>query len=164
MPSDALYLRAGELLEFAVSLVPDISRAYVALATPALDCPDQLTVHIGGLARQPGGDAPLPDYAHGRGAQQATVNVATYVVTITRCIPGGYRGGTPPLPTEYEARSERLLTDLWLLWKGIPRGMNDGLLWQQCEQIILGPASAIPESGGIGAWAIPITAEVYDRG
>jgi hypothetical protein len=164
VPSDAIYLRASELLTYAAGLLTGIDRQYVALATPALDCPDQLTVHVTGLARQAAGSAPLPDYAHGLATQEATVNVAAYAITVVRCIPRSTVIGSPPLPSDYEAASEQLLTDLWLLWKGIPAGIRDRLLWAGCEQITLGAATPIIESGGLAAWVLPVSGEVYASG
>lgn len=163
MASDNLYLRAGELLAYSTNVLPGISRAYVALASPALDCPDQLTVHVSGLARQAaGGSIPLADYGRGLATQIATVNTCTFVVTLVRCVPTASDAGTPPSTLDYEASSLALLGDLWLLWKAIPQGVRDGLLWQGCEQLVLGPALPIPESGGFAGWQVTVAGEVLD--
>jgi hypothetical protein len=161
--TDNLYLRAGELLAYAADLLPGVQRAYVALAQPALDCPDQLTVHVAALARQAAGaGVALPDFAHGLATQIATTNQAAFVVTIVRCVPTAGDSGTPPSTLDYEAASLAVLGDLWLLWKGIPAGVRNGELWQGCEQAILGPATPVAESGGFAGWQIPVTGEVFD--
>lgn len=163
MASDSLYLRAGELVAYSASVLPGIQTAYVALAQPALDCPDQLTVHVAGLARQPTGAAiPLPDYAQGLAVQTAAVNACSFIITLTRCVPTQTDTGRSPSSLDYEAASLALLGDLWLLWKGIPAAIREGLLWSGCEQVILGPATPVNESGGYAGWQLAITGEVYD--
>lgn len=163
MAGDTLYLRAGELLAFSASVLPGIQRAYVALASPALDCPDQLTVHILRMAKQPTfAAAPLLDYAQGLSTQTASVNVVTYMVTIVRCVPTQGDGGAAPSTFDYEAASMAVLGDLWLLWHAIPAAVREGELWQGCEQLILGPAAPVAESGGFAGWQLQITGELFD--
>lgn len=164
MATDTVYLRAGELVAYAVGLLSGIQRAYVAPAAPALDCGDQLTVHVTAVARQPTfAAAPLLDYAQGLAVQTPAVNVVTYVVTLVRCVPTSGNDGSPPNALDYEAASLALLGDLWLLWHGIPAGVRDNQLWAGvCEQVVLGPALPLIESGGLAGWQIPVTGEVFD--
>lgn len=163
MASDAIYLRAGELLSYAAGLLDGIDRAYVAPATPALDCPDQLTVHVNALSRQPTfAAAPLLDYAQGLAVQTAAVTTVSFVLTLVRCTPKPAGDGSTPSTLDYEAASLELLSDIWTLWHGVPAGVRDGLLWSGCEQLVLGPASPMAESGGMAGWQLGIQAEVFD--
>jgi hypothetical protein len=157
VPADTLYLRAGELVNAAASLLPGITRAYVAPALPALDCADQLTVHILSVGRQSLSAPALAEFETGLGTTMGAVNIATYVVTVVRCVPSG---PTPPT-TAYEEASQLLLSDIWLLWKGIPGLVRSGELWEGCEQLTLGPATAIPESGSFAGWQLPVVGEVF---
>lgn len=156
MPADTLYTRAGELVAIAAGLLPGISRAYVAPALPALDCADQVTVHVLAVGRQALSAPAFPEYQVGLAETIGGINVVTFVVTVARCVPTG----ATPQPSAYEDASLRLLSDAWLLWKGIPAAIRSGELWSGCEMIQLGPAVPIPESGGFGAWQLPVTGEV----
>ena len=117
MPADTLYLRAGELVALAASLLPGISRAYVAPALPALDCPDQVTVHILAVGRQALSAPAFPEYQTGLGETIGSINIATFVVTVARCVPTD----ATPSPTAYESASQRLLRTSGCCGKASPR-------------------------------------------
>ena len=161
MATDLLYLRAGELVAFAATSLPDISRAFVALDAPALDCPDTVTVHINALSRQAlSYGVPLSEFEAGP-ALGGAVSLASFVITVVRCAPRPGDSGERPPPIAYENASQLLLTDLWTLWKAIPPAIDRAELWQgSCQKFVLGPVASIPESGGFAGWTLALTAEV----
>ena len=161
MATDLLYLRAGELVAFAAQSLPNITRAFVALDAPALDCPDTVTVHVTNVARQPlSYGMPLSEFEAGP-ALAGAVTIATFVITTTRCAPRPADSGDPPTPMAYEDAAKLLLTDLWTLWKAIPPAIDRAELWQgSCQKFVLGPVSSIPEQGGFAGWTLALSAEV----
>jgi hypothetical protein len=154
---------AVELLDaamFALDTLPAMDatlkgapeRRYVSPGTPALDCCDQLTVHIASLEEAP--TEPL-GLGAGRRASLGRVNHAVLTLTLTRCVPTGTHGKTtytPPTDLELNAAAEQIDADGWALWNHLYNRIRAGLLFSLCDGVFwLGARSLGPE-GGCAGW------------
>lgn len=160
MPGDALvYDLALELLTAADALLGADSPAvrYVCPAIPALDCPEQLTVH---------GDSILKDLVVSSGTLEAYSGVnrtsqdsVGLILTITRrtpVIPDPSKGLPASYAADMTAAAQRLLTDVLLLYRGIQNSVRTGALWSSVgnDRVSVGPVLPLPESGGTAGWVM----------
>ena len=160
MSVTTLYDYAAELLaacETALGTteggVPAIS--YVGVANPALDCPEQLTVHVANLALD-------PNVGINQDIQlsKAYRSMLTMIATIVRCTPQpkGFNA-TPPSPAELEALASKVDQDLWAIWNYLA-----GLLCTEPVGIFIGCSNtrfnvAQPqfESGRSAGWQFSVS-------
>lgn len=147
-----------EACEEALDTIPDYDatldgapeRVFVAPGPVALDCCDQLTVHVGTLLE--GDSAPFQPKA-----STARINHVTLVATAARCVPVPNSAGNPPPALEQEAAAQQINADKWALWNHIYNLINEGLLFDKCCDVIWGGLTALNPNGGCGGSSLLIT-------
>lgn len=130
-------------------------------ADRACDGGGMLTVHLDLLGHLPFDEDQM---------QQACILVPrpVFVVTLLRCVPSLVEDGNNPLPatTDLDTSAGELLVDLWALLTEFYDRLAAGTLIPGvvgCD-IAIGEAAAIPPSGGVAGWAIPLTMTANDTG
>jgi hypothetical protein len=148
---------AHELLDAAVEALDTIpilapglggspERSFVSPGLPALDCCDQLTVHVAAVNEHPSGQS----NTHKSGARK---NLVTLVIHATRCHD---IETVPPLPETLEATAEQMNADGWALWNHFWKLMRSGDLLTLCDEVIWDGLRALTPSGGCGGWTLTI--------
>jgi len=141
------------------------ARSYIAHATPAFDCTEQLTVHIGGLSSDP--TTPLsPAPVTGRRFKDGTRHMLQLVATIIRCTPqpSGLNSG-PPSEAALELLARTCSQDLWSIWCLVLRRMRDNELFAgSCGVLNYQGGSPSVESGAAAGWFFTVTTGIpgYD--
>lgn len=167
-PVDELYELCRETLEAAnAALTADapgggIDRAFVSPGSPAWDCCPQITVHAGGAIE--GNTAPLgPMLQPGHRVDQvAVVPLVAMTITVLRCAPVPEQSGQTvrlPSATSIEATAQKTLGDVWAIWHGLRRAIQDGTLYasESCSrEVFFDPASPVNTQGGCAGWQIPL--------
>lgn len=156
-PED-LFAIAQELLDASVdaldTLAPGLAgapeRNFVSPGQPALDCCDQLTVHVASVVESPAGQTDT----HKEGARK---NIVTFVVTATRCHDITV---IPPAVETLSAVAEQMDADGWALWNHLWNLMRSGELFTLCGPVSWNGLRALIPSGGCGGWTLTISAEV----
>ena len=135
---------------YDITLAGSPARTFVAPGPVALDCCDQLAVHVGGIAE--GDSAPgLPR------ASFARITRVQLVATAARCVPVPDTNGNPPSPTEQEAAAEQINADKWALWNHLHNMITEGLLFDSCCDVIWGALVPLQPNGGCGGSRLTIT-------
>jgi hypothetical protein len=124
-------------------------RTFVGYGSIALDCCDQLTVHVGTLGE---GDSAsgVPK------ASFARINRVTLIATAARCVPVPDSQGNPPPVAEQEAAGRQINADKWALWNYIYNLIGGGQLFDQCCDVVWGPLSPLQPNGGCGGSTLTI--------
>lgn len=151
---DTLYDFSSELLAACetalgttVGGVPD--RSYITVEAPALDCPEQLTVHVRSLTMDVAGLPQGSSFQVG-----AWRNKAALVATIVRCTPQpqGLQDATVSLAL-LEALARETQQDLWAIWNHVAGLLAAGELFDgKCRPYDFTVALAMPESGTSAGW------------
>ncbi len=166
-----LYDLANELLEAAVvvldglpTLDPSLDgapdRRFVSPGTPALDCCDQLTVHVAAVS-----DAPLPPGGLAAGKRKpGSLNHVSLVATITRCIPVPDAQGTPPPEGQLQAAAGQQDADAWVLWNDLEAMWRADDLFAGCREVFWDGLRPVGPAGGCGGWtlALRVSLEGYE--
>lgn len=147
---DACINALDTIPSFDASLAGSPARAFVAPGPVALDCCDQLAVNVGPILE---GDA-APGFP---AASIARINRVQLVVTASRCVPVPGANGNPPPVSEQEAAAKQINADKWALWNHLYNMINDGLLFDQCCDVIWGALAPLNPSGGCGGSRLSIT-------
>lgn len=135
---------------FDAALMGAPSRTFVAPGPVALDCCEQLAVHVGLIGE--GDSAPgLP------AASIARINRVTLTATASRCVPVPDANGNPPPTNAQQEAADQINADKWALWNHIYNKIGDGDLFSRCCDVIWGPLSALQPNGGCGGSALSIT-------
>lgn len=144
---------AGQILQ--AETAPAL-RSFVAHGPPALDCCDQLAVHVATIGEAPttGPTVLSPGLRHTSGR----VNLTTLIVTISRCHPVLDADGQPPKAAELTAAAALLNADAWALWNGLYR-MRDQL-FAACDLVFFDGMVPLPPQGGCAGWALQIRFEL----
>lgn len=161
-PGDAHDL-AVEVLAAAVEALDSIpvfepafvgapARTFVSPGKPAHDCCDdgQLTVHIQPVSE--GASAPRVPRA-----SQARINRVALNIISLRCIQTDPKGPDPDQAEEVAAQINR---DGWAIWNHLWNLQREGLLFNQCGDVIWGQLTSIPAQGTCGGWSLTITASL----
>ena len=135
---------------FAPGLGGSPERSFVSPGSPALDCCDQLTVHVAGVSQLPTGPHTHKD--------SARKNIVTLVVTATRCVHGLKDDGQPPDATDLEADAAQMNADGWALWNHLWNLMRSGDLLTLCDEVFWDGLRALTPSGGCGGWTLTLRA------
>lgn len=152
---------AREFLEAcveALDTIPDYDatlagapeRTFVAPGPVALDCCDQLAVHVGTLLE--GDSAPFQPKA-----SVARINLVTLVATASRCVPVPDNNGNPPPVLDQEEAARQINADKWAIWNHIYNLVNADLLFDKCCDVIWGGLTALQPNGGCGGSQLLIT-------
>lgn len=152
--ADEALAAAIDSLDTIPTFDPDLlgapDRAFIAPGPPAIDCCDQLTVHVTQLSNAPVGDGGL---TAGR-RLAGSVNWVYLAVTIMRCVPMSDSAGTPPSAEDLDAAAEQLDADAWALWNHIPNLWRAGLLFTLCGEVFWDAMRPLGPSGGCGGWVL----------
>lgn len=159
-PTD-LHDLANELLDASIEALDTIplydatlsgapSRTFVAPGPVALDCCEQLAVHVGAVSE--GGSAPeLP------AASFARINRVQLAITASRCVPVPDSHGNPPPALEQEAAAAQINADKWALWNHLYNMIRNGDLFSRCCDVIWGVVTPLQPNGGCGGSRLSIT-------
>lgn len=160
-----LYDAASQLLDAAATAIEAGGGAapavrYVSAGPPAIDCCDQMTVHVqlhAQVAMREAGNQGLPQ---GRPA----VPMATFVVTTMRCYPIVEGGVTLRVPDgqKLDAAARTIYLDGWAMWNGVRTLIRADRLFagRWCRSVETGPMTPMPTQGGCAGWQLPVLVEV----
>jgi hypothetical protein len=156
-----LHALAEELLDASVDALDTIptfdpglagapDRTFVPPGLPALDCCDQLTVHVVAVNESPPGQS----NTHKTGSRR---NIVTLVVTTTRCydLP---KDGSTPTEAQLSGTAEQLNADGWALWNYLWNLMRSGELLTLCDEVFWDGLRSLTPSGGCGGWVLTLRA------
>lgn len=147
---DACIEALDTIPDYDASLMGAPARTFVAPGPVALDCCDQLAVHVGAVSE--GASAPgIP------AASIARINRISFVATASRCVPVPDASGNPPSTTEQGEAAEQINADKWALWNHIYNLIRTGDLFSRCCDVIWGPLAALQPNGGCGGSTLSIT-------
>lgn len=135
------------VFDATLSGAPD--RMFVGYGQVALDCCDQLTVHVGTLGE--GSVAPGQPKA-----SFARINRVTLIATFARCVPTPDSQGNPPAVEIQEAAGRQINTDKWAIWNHIFNLIDADRLFDKCCDVVWGPLSPLQPSGGCGGSTLTI--------
>lgn len=141
---------------FAAAAVGLPARRYVHAGEWALDC-EQLVVAFQGLHMG------VPGRASTDPALQAVIVSATFEVAITRCIPTGRTAGNtwaPPAAADLQGAAAQIITDGWVLQKGMLAALREGTFDGACGQVVLGALTPIDPQGAYSGIRLPVTADM----
>jgi hypothetical protein len=137
--------------DYAPTLLGAPANAFVGPGITALDCCEQLVVHVGAITE---GDA-APGFP---AASDARINRVELVVTASRCVPiPDPKTGTPPSAQAQSLAAEQINADKWALWNHIYSMINAHLLFDKCCDVIWGALRAQQTAGGCGGSILSIT-------
>lgn len=158
----SLYDLAAELLTVAAGILaatPSGAPAakYVSQGPPAIDCPNQLTVHAGLVAyaqdlSRGGRDSAIID------PRFPVVPMVPLTITAMRCVSkqampsGGVQMRDPQL-TAIQADAKVCYIDAWSLFNGLRRAQREGTLFAgyPCRKFDIGGVIPLaPEGGALG--------------
>jgi hypothetical protein len=159
-PTD-LHDLANELLDACVDALDTIpnydaslagapDRSFVAPGPVALDCCDQLAVHVGPLTEADS----APEFP---AAAFARINRVELVITASRCVPVPDANGNPPPVVEQEAAAQQINADKWALWNHLFNLIAHDMLFSRCCDVIWGALVPLQPSGGCGGSRLSIT-------
>jgi hypothetical protein len=145
---------AGQILDTTGN--DPINRAFVSHGPPALDCCDQLAVHIAniGEATTNATDPLGPGFRHARGR----VNLTVLIVTVTRCHPVIGDDAQIPTADELTAAAATLNADAWAIWNGLYRMRNE--LFAACDLVFFDACVPLPPQGGCAGYVMQIRFEL----
>lgn len=164
--SGDLYACASEYLAVCVTALNTTAagapaRAFVSPGVPPWDCPDQLSVHVGGPALAdtlPFGGALEPGH---RIAVQGMVNLISLTATILRCAPLPDNLGNPPSVAAMNAVAAQTTADLWAIWAGVKAAKKALTLFPPRErELFIDPAVSLNQAGGVCGWEINIRVQL----
>ncbi len=135
---------------------PQIARAFVAHGPPALDCCNQLAVHIGaiGEAATQATSILQPGLRH----SFARINLTTLLITVTRCHPSLDDTGMPPDPDSLTEAAAMLNADAWALWCGLFRMRDE--LFEACDLVFFDGSTPLQPQGGCAGWVMQVRFEL----
>ena len=135
---------------------PPIERAFVSHGPPALDCCNQLAVHVAqiGEAATNVGSVLQPGLRHETGR----VNLTALMITVTRCHPVLEETGQPPAPDALTEAAAMLNADAWSLWTQLYR-MRD-VLFAECDLVFFDGSVPLPPQGACAGWVMAIRFEL----
>lgn len=142
---DACIESLDTIPDFDPTLAGAPTRTFVAGGIVALDCCDQLAVHVGNISER---ESQYPI---------ATINNVTLVATASRCVPTLDESGVPPPVAEQEEAGRQINADKWALWNHIHNLIENGDLFDQCCSVIWGALAPLQPSGGCGGSTLTIT-------
>lgn len=156
-----LHALADELLDASVEALDTVptyapalggapGRRFISPGPPALDCCDQLAVHVG----------PIVEGATAPGVPKASfswINRVALTITIARCVPTQDENGYPPAASLLNTAAEQINADKWVLWNHLHNLIVEGDLFDKCCDVLFGALSPLPQSGGCGGSSLTIT-------
>jgi len=156
--AESLLAAAATAIAAGGNVAPAVQ--YVSAGPPAIDCCDQLTVHVQlhvQVAMREAGSQAIPQ-------SRPAVQMATFVVTAMRCYPiveGGVQLRVPD-GQKLDAAARVVYLDGWALWNGVRTLIRTDRLFpgRWCRSVDTGPMTPMPTQGGCAGWQLPVLAEV----
>lgn len=139
--------------------IPD-GPAFVAPSTPALDCPEMVTVHVQTInfaSTSPSSPLETDMRARRRGVIQATL-VAQFV----RCQPNpsGLNAALPD-PASMVAAAKKANQDVWAVWNHLSTEIRNGTIFSgSCPPNGIDPPAPISTQGGSAGWAFQVRPQI----
>jgi hypothetical protein len=157
-----LLVQSAEILDSAadpgngVPGAPD--RRIITVGTPALDCCDQLAVHVVTGYEERTGD-------QGRIAQGVACHGMTFVelrVQITGCVPSVDDRGNPPSADAINRSAVALYSHGWTMWCGLNNRAGSELFGEGMPKraITVGPLTPVEEQGGCAGWFVQVAVQL----
>jgi hypothetical protein len=138
--------------------VPD--RSFITVAQPALDCPEQLTVHVVSLEIDQQ-ITPNQGATGGLRFQEGWRNLATFMATIVRCTPQPNNfAAQPPSTTDLDLLAQKTSADLWAIWNSVAQRLSEGTLFEGCSVTSFRIAVPQVESGTSAGWQFIVTTAI----
>lgn len=148
---------AQELLDAGAELLADTvpDRVLVSHGEPPGDC-EELTVHLVRVR---------PRATDGIGSECSVVLVATYAVSLWRCVTAvAMEDRDDPIPEAdvLSAENLALLVDGWALLKGMTRKWVEHSLpgGVPCNQVTWGTLEPKPPQGGLAGWRFEVAIDL----
>jgi hypothetical protein len=161
-----LYEQAASLLAACDALLGARApaTAFVSPSLPVFDCCPMLAVYVPAL----GEALTSPTSGALVGGHRRTfgrVNLTTLVVTIVRCDQEKPDNMLPDVAAK-QATAAEVMQDVWTLWNGLYRLVDDGVLFEGCGERYLDGARLINSSGGCVGYTITLRISLpgYDPG
>ena len=92
------------------------------------------------------------------------LNIVTYQIVSSRCIPNGFNPQTglynPPPAASLTAAAKQLNYDGWALWNHLFHLQASDLLLNLCDEVFFDGLNALQPSGGCAGWMAQIRAQV----
>jgi hypothetical protein len=163
--ADALLTASAEALDtvnaYDATLQGAQDRQFVSPGTPVLDCCDQLTVHIPSIAQ---GDTTPGGLAAGKRHLTGAINIPTFHITSTRCIPVGSTSASgdfiPPSAASLGEAARQLNADAWALWNHLFWLQASDMLLNLCSEVFFDGIQELPPSGGCAGWLAQVRASL----
>lgn len=149
---DACIASLDTIPSFASGLAGAPPRSFISPGQPALDCCDQLTVHVSSVQDAPTSPGGLAD---GRREVFGKINHARMIATSTRCVPIITEKAWPT-PAEMNAAAAQINADGWALWNHIFNLGRAKLLFPLCGEVLWEGLNSIVPSGGCGGWTLSL--------
>lgn len=156
--ANQLLTAAATAIEAGGGMAPAVR--YVSAGPPAIDCCDQMTVHVllqSQVSMREAGNQSLPQ-------MRPAVPMATFVVTTTRCYPIVEGGVTLRVPdaAKLDAASRTIYLDGWAMWNGLRTLLRTDRVFagRWCRSVETGPMTPVPIQGGCAGWSLPVLCEV----
>ena len=135
------------------------SRQFLSPGQPVMDCCGQLAVYIPFINQgETGGFTAAKSHLHG------AVNIVTYQIISSRCIPNGFDPNTglysPPPAASLTAAAKQLDYDGWALFNHLFHLQASGLLLSLCDEVFFDGLNALLPSGGCAGWMAQVRAQV----
>lgn len=161
MAADDLQILAEDVLAASAAILettgnPALIRKFVAHGPPALDCCDQLAVHVAQIGEAPtqAGTVLQPGLRHAF----ARVNLTALMITVTRCHPVLDESLAPPTPAELTDAAATLNADAWALWNGLFRAQDT--LFAACDLVFFDGMTPLVPQGGCAGWVMQVRFEL----
>lgn len=142
--------------QFALDVVAPPARQYVTVDPPTADC-DALVIAYSRLYMGVAGSA-----ENMQSANRAQTRLADLAVYVMRCgVPTATGTGTAalqaPSVAKYDAYGQTVLTDAYVLHRGVWRARMGGTFGDYLTGLVIGPAVPMPPEGGISGVRMLVT-------
>lgn len=162
-----LYDAASHLLDFSAAVLEQTpagapERRFVSVGFPAIDC---ATLAVFVMQEAPGPFAPSvsPGDPFRQGHPNVVLDMVTFQLQVHRCWPSTPDGKPipkAPKPENYDAATEILYTDAWLLWNAFRQGVRAGLLGGPCKLVRADALQPIQPDGAFAGMGFILTAQL----
>jgi hypothetical protein len=139
-------------LDTTPSGAPD--RAYVAPATPALDCCPELAVYVTQLSYDALSPSAPPGIDRKRSKLGALI-LASMTARFVRCVPTlTDPEAEPPSAAALTAAAAEVLRDGWAVWNVVTHRIAAGTLFDGCVGVYIDPLEPVDDQGMCAGWLL----------
>jgi hypothetical protein len=137
-------------------------RRFVSPGLPVWDCCEQLAVHASPMSEADTTPSGLD--AGRRSARQARINHASFIATITRCVPTGEltTAGEIVVPeaVDLSLAARQINNDGWALWNRLFNAVYAGRLLTLCDEVFWDGIIPVVPAGGCAGWTVSMRASL----